>query len=199
MNDNRVLPGSSQRFLEAIKRAEPVASALDAISECENFSRGPVSALDEHISSPSEPKKGSTVIQASSPLRSIPHYPNYTARYLFIGIEGPNAGHGFDALLPRSLSTTATSMGAPSIKGSKVISDRYNASLSHVETFIKHWMHEGSAAKAAQQQLRSRTDQNDRKPLLTHEAKNGMRDTDYDSEPLHRGARVKVPLRGPRL
>lgn len=214
LQDTRVPPASSLRFLEAVRRSEPAAAAFDAFasetfaSSRRGFGRTESDARPSRRQRSSD-KRGNDdagssedaarTSVATSPLRSCPANPNHTARYLFVGIEGHNAGQGFDALLPRTLSTTpAPSMGVPSHRGPTIMSDRYRASMIHVERFIRHWMHEGSAALAAAQ---NRALQQQRR----HDAAGGNIRTPSSendrtaSRHAQGGARIRVPARGPRL
>jgi len=119
-------------------------------------------------------------------LRCVSQNPNYTSRYLYLEMEGTNSGHAFDALLPREMRQSPFSKICP-----KSIGDRYKASLIHVERFIQHWLLEGSAERAAAQKARRQAQaRRDKTPAEPNAEK--------DSEDSG-GARIKLPVRGPRL
>lgn len=114
---------SSQQFVESIRRAEPVAATVDALSRSANSSSLSDSTIQNNNGSVS--------------FRSVDQI-NITSRYVSLGIE--KGTHAFDAILPRLLSSGTYSSSIP-----KVMADRYKAGMIYVEHFIKHWLGEGSA------------------------------------------------------
>jgi hypothetical protein len=98
-----------------------------------------------------------------------------------LGIKG--AGHGFDALLPRTLSSVPFSKTSAKVMGS-----RYTSGMINVEQFVRHWLSEGSAVTAAKDNRRS---------------SERLRSSNTGGEEMQgramSGARIKLPRGGPRL
>jgi hypothetical protein len=178
-NDERISPDSSKRFLDAIRTAEPVAATMDTLATggfSNNYS------FNETRTRKSQNQTTTSEVA----LRCVSQNPNYTSRYLYLEMEGTNSGHAFDALLPREMRQSPFSKICP-----KSIGDRYKASLIHVERFIQHWLLEGSAERAAAQKARRQAQE--RRDKTSTET-----NTEKDSENCG-GARIKLPVRGPRL
>ena len=167
MKDERSSPSASQRFIESIRKAEPVAAAADSLLSIQS---GKATAFSTD-----------TTVSFKSVNRI-----NETSRYVFLGIQ--DASHGFDILLPRLLSSGPYTKESP-----KVMGDRYKAGMVQVESFIKHWLAEGSAAIAA----KSATD---RQSDYENTSSPATRTTDKEEQAQSggKGARVRIP-RAPRL
>lgn len=196
LNDTLVSPDSSRRFIDVIRTAEPVAATMDALAA----GLSPPSVAPHQRDQAKTEGRGagrqeSAELDASmsAALRCVPSDPNHTSRYLFLGMEGPGAGHAFDALLPRELRSPPFDRTCP-----KTIGDRYKASMIHVERWIQHWVLEGSAERAAAQEA-SRIEQ--RKQHESDESHNQAMPISVDNDRLapSGGSRIRVPIRGPRL
>lgn len=170
IEDDRVPYKSSQRYVENIRREEPAAALVDALSHSTNSSSGSTSRPTMQSS-----KNGSISFKNVEEI-------NVTSRYLYLGIE--KASHGFDALLPRLL---LSSSGNHSTGSPKVMADRFKAGMIHVEYFVKHWFGEGST-------LDVQKNGQDVIPDSMIENKNNSIQPEQS-----RGARVKMPRGGPRL
>lgn len=187
-NDERISPDSSKRFLDVIRTAEPVAATMDALASG-GFSSSSFNETarrrDQSQASASDSGNGEFTTTEVA-LRCVSPNPNHTSRYLYLEMEGTNSGHAFDALLPREMRQPPFSKICP-----KSIGDRYKASLIHVERFIQHWLLEGSAERAAAQTARRQAESR-RDGTST--------DTSTEKGPENSGgARIKRPVRGPRL
>lgn len=192
-NDERISPESSKRFLDVIRTAEPVAATMDALATggFSNYSFNQTRAKSDQsqaatATTSSNSRNQDDFTNAEVALRCVSQNPNYTSRYLYLEMEGTNSGHAFDALLPREMRQPPFSKICP-----KSIGDRYKASLIHAERFIQHWLLEGSAERAAAQKAR-------------RQAENRADETSTDTsanKDSHKsgGARIKLPIRGPRL
>jgi acetyl esterase/lipase len=141
IEDTRISYKSSQNFIASIRKAEPVAAAVDALSQPVTFSKTSVDKSEDSNSS----------VSFKSTVTNV----NETGRYIFLGIQGPGAGHAFDALLPRMLSTLPYTR-----KSSKVMGDRYRSGMIHIDYFVKHWLEEGSMKAAAVQNIERSTSGN---------------------------------------
>jgi acetyl esterase/lipase len=188
IKDTWISPSSSKRFFDVIQRVEPVAAAMDALADGVNH----IAVSEEaRLAGQATQCVGSGTRQhakedpdAAVALRCTPLHPNVTSRYLYLTFEGHNAGHGFDALLPRELRQAPFSRVCP-----RMIGDRYKTSLVHVERFIRHWVLEGSAEQAAA-------------AAAAAAARRQNEHTDGEivkQQPDHGGSRIRVPRRGPRL
>ena len=165
VDDTRTLYSDSEHLVDSIRQSEPVAAAVDALG-MHGSQRGSSEAADD--ASP------------ALSLRSVGPHPNGTGRYLFLGIQGPGAGHAFDALLPRTLGTGS---GPPTKATLKHMGDRYKGGMIHVEHFVRHWLAEGSAVRAARDARRT--------PRTASTTSTSSSDGP--------GARIKVPRGRPRL
>lgn len=139
IDDSRVPYSSSKAFIKAIRDIEPVAAAVDALAQTAvPQKRRPslnVTKIESH-----ETSKLAFRCDVDPP-------PNHTARYVYLPIRGPGAGHGFDALLPRNLASSPT----PRADEPGIIASRYLGGMVLVEKFVQHWLDEGSIPAASGQ------------------------------------------------
>lgn len=196
-SDERISPDSSKRFLDMIRTAEPVAATMDALasggfsissSTSSSFHETEKRKDQSQISTSDSSNNNDELRTKEVALRCIEQNPNHTSRYLYLEMEGTNSGHAFDALLPREMRQPPFSKISP-----KSIGDRYMASLIHVERFIQHWLLEGSAERAAAQKARRREAEERSDGIL------GESDATKSEGKGVEGARIKLPVRGPRL
>ncbi|UZJ54579.1 hypothetical protein CBS101457_003899 [Exobasidium rhododendri] len=130
--DSRIPYSSSEGFVESIRRSEPVAAAVDALSDTSLTKSTEQATVNDDVD-----ESGHTS------LKSVVPNPNITSRYLFLGIHGKGSEHNFDAFLPRTLSS-----GPYTKRGLKVLGARYSGGMMQVENFVRHWLAEGSTSTA---------------------------------------------------